>query len=449
VCRSFEKTTTVSIRRANSNKAATKATYRFLNNKKVTEKILIEELTENCGKLCAGRNLLVIQDTFSLNHYGQRKRIKPGSGLGPVSYLPGLGFFIHHGLVIDADTGVPLGISSCQMWNREKDAPQKKEGAHTQLPIEEKESYKWIKCCKESQEALQQAAHITFIEDREGDIYEQFAMVPDDKTDLIIRCRENRTLSDGKKLYETLANQRVSGSYELLLEGDHRSGKQKRRVPIEVRFAEVSISKPNFKKNNDSLPPSIKLYAVEAREKTDKPNKNAIIWRLLTVKPVNTFEDAMQVINKYKKRWYIEELHRVVKKQGFNFEETQLENGWVIRKLAVLIMRAALRTMQMWLAYEDEKGQNIDEVFTPSERTCLEQINEQMEGKTEKQKNPYPKNKLTWATWVIARLGGWDGYASQRKPGPITISRGNQKFNEMYQGWMLAKGFFEKDVGTR
>jgi len=162
----------------------------------------------------------------------------------------------------------------------------------------------------------------------------------------------------------------------------------------------------------------------------------------------------MQVINKYKKRSRtcgIEELHRVVKKQGFNFEETQLEKGWVIRKLAVLIMRAALRTMQMWLAYDDEKGQNIEDVFTPSERTCLESrtCGKQMEGKTEKQKNQYPKNKLTRATWVIARLGGWDGYASQRKPGPITISRGNQKFNEMYQGWMLAKGFFEKDVGTR
>ena len=37
-----------------------------------------------------------------------------------------------------------------------------------------------------------------------------------------------------------------------------------------------------------------------------------------------------------------------------------------------------------------------------------------MEGKTEKQKNQLPRNQLSWAAWVIARLGGWKGYQSQK-----------------------------------
>jgi len=35
---------------------------------------------------------------------------------------------------------------------------------------------------------------------------------------------------------------------------------------------------------------------------------------------------------------------------------------------------------------------------------------------------------LSWAAWVIARLGGWSGYASQRPPVPSTMSRGLKKF---------------------
>ena len=61
-----------------------------------------------------------------------------------------------------------------------------------------------------------------------------------------------------------------------------------------------------------------------------------------------------------------------------------------------------------------------------------------MEGKTEKQKNPHPPQTLSWASWVIARLGGWKGYASESPPGPITMLRGLTKFEAQFQGWLLA-----------
>jgi hypothetical protein len=65
--------------------------------------------------------------------------------------------------------------------------------------------------------------------------------------------------------------------------------------------------------------------------------------------------------------------------------------------------------------------------------------NEKVEGKTEKQKNPYRKNSMSWASWLIARLGGWNGYSSESPPGPITMLRGLQKFALQLQDWLLAK----------
>ena len=62
-----------------------------------------------------------------------------------------------------------------------------------------------------------------------------------------------------------------------------------------------------------------------------------------------------------------------------------------------------------------------------------------LEGKTLKQKNHHPPDSLAWATWAIARLGGWTGYATERPPGPITMLEGFKRFAAIAQGFALAK----------
>jgi hypothetical protein len=46
---------------------------------------------------------------------------------------------------------------------------------------------------------------------------------------------------------------------------------------------------------------------------------------------------------------------------------------------------------------------------------------------------------MAWASWIIARLGGWNEYASESLPGPIIMLRGLQKFELQYEGWLLAQ----------
>lgn len=48
-------------------------------------------------------------------------------------------------------------------------------------------------------------------------------------------------------------------------------------------------------------------------------------------------------------------------------------------------------------------------------------------------------NAVLWSYWIIARLGGWSGFSSQRKAGVITLFKGLQKFQLMFSGWNFHK----------
>ena len=126
-----------------------------------------------------------------------------------------------------------------------------------------------------------------------------------------------------------------------------------------------------------------------------------------------------------------------MKKKGFRIEDSELETGWAIRKLSVLMAGAVIKIMQMMLSYDDEDVQAVDEVYNEREQECMSVL--QLKMQTEKVKNPYNKQSLSWATWIIARLGGWKGTRKEKPPGPICLKNGLDKFNLIYQGWLMAK----------
>ena len=162
--------------------------------------------------------------------------------------------------------------------------------------------------------------------------------------------------------------------------------------------------------------------------------------RILTTIEVLTVEDAEKIIERYKQRCYIEQLFRLTKKQGFKIEQTQLKNGWAIRKLYLLVLAAALKVMQLYLAYGVEKSQPITNVFNEEEIKCLEKI-EQKLIKTEATTNPNSPQVLAWASWIIGGLGGWKGNPKQRPPGPIILLKSIEKFENIYEEWKLASNY--------
>ena len=432
-----------SLRQVTESDGEQKSFYRLFNNENFSEEAIEQSIVKRCSELCKGRNVLCIQDTTEFNLSGHRGRVKSGSGLGKTTKEGVLGFMLHSSFVIDASVGSALGYSFIKTWERKEDRPDRHVRKYKQLPIAEKESYKWIEASTRSKTLLDEANSITMISDREGDIYDLLALVEDQKINLLIRSNTNRNIGNGKKLIEYLNSLPVMHNYDLLVRGDIRKNISKRIAAMQLKWSKVAIQKPS-NCNNKQLPSSKELYVVEAKE---QKKTGGIYWRILTTHEVTNNEQAMQTIEWYKQRWYIEQVHRLLKTEGFRIESSQLEQGWAIRKLTLLAMMATLRILQMMLAYEDDHEQPIEEVFDKEQQQCLQMMNMQLEGRTEKLKNPSNPNTLKWATWIIARLGGWKGYRSQRKPGPIVLQKGLAKFYHMYEGWTMYQKF-SKDVST-
>ena len=432
-----------SISRLSATRAEQKAYYRLLGNQKVSESMLIEELCSRVSSLVSDRDVLCLQDTCEVNLSGQKGRLKPASGLGRSDNAHSSTCFkLHPGLVIDANSKVPLGFSALRVWHRPTDAPDRLERQYKSQAIEQKESYKWIEVAQASKERLATASRLTFVGDREADIFEQFARVPDAKTHLLVRSRNDRKLDDGTSLYNKVAAAPVAGSYTVYLPTDHRKNQQMEAIEVGVKFCQAAIQRPN-NLPKAKYPDTITVSIVEVQQ-LDSDSSKRIHWRLITTHQVDRLAVALQMIEWYSARWMIEQVFRLLKRKGFGIEQAELESGWAIRKLAILQLSAILKIIQMNIAYNDpEQGQPIQEVFDQEQIGALVKLNNKLQGKTYKLQNHYDPNKTKWAAWILARLGGWKGYDSLGPPGVITLKRGLDRLAYIIEGMRLME-----DVGT-
>ena len=98
-------------------------------------------------------------------------------------------------------------------------------------------------------------------------------------------------------------------------------------------------------------------------------------------------------------------------------------------------MKAASTILQLVQDRDGAHAQPAEHVFDTVEIDTIEALVPTLEGKTKRQDNPHPPRSQARASWVIARLGGWNCYG--KPPGPITIFNGMQRFHAIHQGRML------------
>ena len=132
-----------------------------------------------------------------------------------------------------------------------------------------------------------------------------------------------------------------------------------------------------------------------------------------------------------------EHLFRTLKQQGLRLKESQLEKAGRLIKLTAIAARAACTIMQCVQARDGRSGRGAGISVSPPEIETPHALLPELEGKTALQNNPHPPETLAWAAWIIAKLGGWDGYPKSKPTGPITFRHGLQYFKSLAHGWRL------------
>jgi hypothetical protein len=420
---------TVCMRKLADDRAEQVRFQRFLGSEAVTIKEMVSHRAMFVAAAACGRHVLAIQDTSEINYQAQSGR---KHGLGTVGNGTDVGLFVHPVLAVDADRRECLGLVDAQVWCRTRCKAKN----YKRLPIEEKESYRWLKGGGQAKAVLAEAAMVTVIDDREGDIYEKWARLPDQRTHLLTRASRDRNLADGSKLFAAMAALPEAHRYTLDLPA--RPGKRgARTADMAVRFGRLRISRPGNCSDRDA-PREIELFAIEVRELNPPPG-DAICWRLLTTHAVESVEQALTVIGWYRQRWHIEQLFRTLKRQGLRIEQSVVEDGDALKKLVMIALIVATTIMQLVLARAaDSHDTPASRVFDAEQIEVLKILQNKLQGRTRKQQNPHPPNSLAWASWTIARLGGWTGYDSDKSIGPITMRDGLERFNAIVDGYGLA-----------
>ena len=422
----------VCIRRLGDDRSEQVRFRRFLYNDAVTIPEMVAHRAMFAAAAARGRHVLAIQDTSEINYESQSGRKQR---LGTVGNGSDVGLFVHPVLAVDAVSGECLGLADAQVWRR----TTAKAANYKKLPIEEKESHRWLKGGKQAKAVLCEASMVTIVDDREGDIYEKWARLPDARTHLLTRACRDRSLVGGGRLFATMETFPEAHRYEIDLPERLNKNRSAHRVKLAVRFGSVRIRRSG-NCSDPAAPPEIELFFVEVREIGAPPAEEPILWRLLTTHRVETVAQARAVIGWYRLRWNIEQLFRTLKRQGLGIEQSVIEDGEVLEKLVIIALIAATTTMQLTLARSASgQGPPASRVFSPEQIDVLRALQTKLQGRTIKQQNPHSTGSLAWAGWTIARLGGWTGYNSDKSHGPITMRDGLERFYGIVDGYMLAK----------
>ena len=425
LARDFYARPTANITQACASRAKAKAAYRFLDHEMTTMDTLLEphyRATE--ARVKQESIVLAVQDTTSLNYTAHAAT----QGIGSIgSTLVGpQGLHLHSTLAFNT-AGTPLGFLDTQCWARDPADFGKKKRRHT-APIEEKESFKWLKSFRAVAKVQARCPDTTLVSvgDREADIYELFADAVKhvNGPKLLVRAKNNRKLQDEQALlWETVQKQRVAGIQHVQL--PRQGSRAAREARLEIRYVQINLAPT--KKCGDELIP---VWAVLAEEQEAPEGVSPLEWMLLTTMPVTHIDQAIEKLKWYEQRWGIEVLHRTLK-SGCRIEQRQLGNADRIEACLAIDMVVAWR-----IFYLNKLGREVPEspctaYFEDAEWKALMVFSN---------KNPIPPDKpptLREATRRVAGLGGFLGRKCDGEPGTQTLWLGLQRLDDIVAMWRV------------
>ena len=431
ITRDFYANPQANIPQACGSRAKAKAAYRFFDESDNSmDKILAPHIQSTWKRISQEKVVLAVQDTTFLNYSAHPAT----ENLGPIRNKEDgcIGLLVHDTVAFNLD-GTPLGLLDAQCWARD---PEEIGNKHLRapLPIEHKESKKWLESFEATHEAQKHCPKtvIVSVGDREADVYELFHLALSDlKTPkLLVRAEHDRLLADGQgHLWEYVSSQPVSGIREIHI--PKRGKRPGRDAKLEIRFAKVTLKPP---RRRGHLPP-LTIWAILAEEIECPEGMEPLQWLLLTTIAVHSFEDAVEKLDWYTLRFWIEPYHRTLK-SGCKIEQRQLGHADRIESCLAIDMVVAWRIFHLTKLGRETPNVPCTVFFEDAEWKALVAY---------KTQNPIPPENpplLREAIHMVASLGGFLGRKSDGEPGSKTLWLGLQRLDDLTEMWTTCISFF-------
>lgn len=405
--------------------ASTKAAYRFFANDHVSEQDILGGHFQATSERFASSNgpILILQDTTTFSYQREQpERIgfigKNGTHKvdGRSKPLTQCGILMHSSLAVTRE-GVPLGLAAIKFWTRSKFKgcnALKKTINPTRVPIEEKESYRWLENLRQSTALFGDPQRCVHIGDRESDIYELFCTAQDVGTHFLVRTCVDRLAGDGG---HTIAHEMD----EVQLKGLHRvqTSDQKGNVVdvvLEIRYRRIKVLPPIGKQ---SRYPALSLTVIHAREREVPVNRKPIEWKLITDLSVTSRREAIEKLDWYAMRWKIETFHKILK-SGCNAEESRLRTAGRLANLISVFCIISWRIFWLTMLNRTCPDAEPEEALTHAEINLLNCL---VKG-SKRSRQALPLSRYLEK---IAQLGGYLARSNDSPPGNTVMWRGMRR----------------------
>ena len=364
---------------------------------------------------------LLISDTTETHFPGKDVR-----GLGPTGNGGGRGFLLHSSLMVRPDGREIVGLAG-QVIHRRRPVKREASGAK-RVRRKDRESVIWSQVIEQIG-AAPQGVRFVHVFDRGGDQFELYCRMARNGTGWVVRaCQLTRKIlvPDGQRmsLADYLASLPLAGSYRLELPANQQQ--TARTAEIEIRFGRLAIPRPQHVSPwvKESGIEQIGMWVVEAREIHPPRGIKPARWVLLCSDEVADFSAAWEALERYEKRWLIEEFHKALK-TGCRLEERQYETAERLQAVTGVLSVVAVRLLQLKMMARDEPQRPAEQMVPIKWIQMLRSL----------RKRP-PTGPWTVRDFYreLAKLGGFLGRKSDGEPGWITLWGGFEKLHLCLRG---------------
>lgn len=410
-----------SIAAASADAAEAKAIYRLLDNKKLTEEVVLTTYrkdTLNRIKESGETVILSVQDTTECNYTSHKKT----QGLGDGTHANTLGLFVHSCLALTPD-GLPLGLLDQSIWARD---PEQRGKRKSNRPIEEKESHKWLQGMSNSASSIPSSIRLVHVGDREADLFEFLHHAKELEQDYLIRAVQNRQTEEGARLFDLVKQEPAAAQVQVTIPRDTRRSLKTREATLEVRYRTVLLPVPLHLQERYGKDESLTGSIIHVKEIHPPEGVEPIEWFLLTNLSVTTVDEAMEKVKWYVHRWKIERFHYILK-SGCEVEEMQEREAERLKKLILIYSIIAIEILSVTYLARETPNAPCELFFNPEEWQVLYRIAH----RTTVLPNTIPT--IHEAVACLAKLGGFLGRKGDGEPGVKVIWKGLRELRTVVQ----------------